>query len=182
MTLRAGATIRPDMNLYTFGYQGLGLDAFVSRLRAAGVRRLIDVRETPFSRKPGFSKGALSSALVAHGISYTHMAALGCPRPIRERYKADGDWAAYERAFLEYLETQGAPLRAVAELANAEAACLLCFEADFGRCHRTFVVRAAVRAGAPFVVHLTADGEVSDSPGARLAGQGDLALGGRLPR
>jgi uncharacterized protein (DUF488 family) len=170
------------MSLYTFGYQGLGLDAFLSRLRAAGVHRLIDVRETPFSRKPGFSKGALSAALVAHGIEYAHMAALGCPRPIRERYKADGDWAAYERAFIEYLGTQSAPIRAVAELANAETVCLLCFEADFGRCHRTFVARAAVGAGVPAVVHLTADGEVSDSPGARLASQGDLALGGSLPR
>jgi len=169
------------MNLYTFGYQGLGLDAFLSRLRVAGVRRLIDVREVPFSRKPGFSKGALSAALVEHGIAYTHMAALGCPRPIRERHKADGDWAAYERAFCEHLETQAASIRAVAELANAQTACLLCFEADFGRCHRAFVARAAASAGAPAVVHLTADGEVADSPGARLGGQGDLALGGGLP-
>lgn len=170
------------MSLYTFGYQGMTPGAFLSRLQAAGVCRLIDIREAPFSRKPGFSKEALSAALVEHGIAYTHMAALGCPKPIRERHKADGDWAAYERAFIEYLETQGAPIRAVAELANAQTVCLLCFEADFGRCHRTFVARAAAGAGAPAVVHLTADGEVPDSPGARLGGQGDLALGGRLPR
>ncbi len=42
--------------LYTLGYEGLSLAEFFDRLAQAGVSRLVDVRELPLSRRPGFSK------------------------------------------------------------------------------------------------------------------------------
>ncbi len=78
------------MKLYTFGYEGLDLDAFLARLGAAGVCQVVDVRELPLSRKKGFSKRALAAALAAHDIEYLHMPALGCPKPIRARYVNGG--------------------------------------------------------------------------------------------
>ena len=44
------------MNLYTLGYEGLDVAAFIACLKRAAVRQVVDVREIPFSRKPGFSK------------------------------------------------------------------------------------------------------------------------------
>jgi hypothetical protein len=35
-----------------------------------------------------------------------------------------------------------------------KAICLVCFEADFNRCHRRLVGEAAVASGAPTVKHL----------------------------
>ena len=35
--------------------------------------------------------GQVGIALSAHGIGYLHAPALGCPKPIRNQYKADGN-------------------------------------------------------------------------------------------
>lgn len=152
------------MNLYTFGYEGLNLDAFIARLKEVGVQQIVDVREYPLSRKKGFSKNALSAALVAHGIEYLHMAALGCPKEVRHRFKADGNWRAYEKSFRTYLKTRSEAVRSLARLAGRKATCLICFEADYSRCHRNFVAHAAVASGAPILVHLTPEKAIADAP------------------
>ena len=152
------------MKLYTFGYEGLDLDTFITRLQEAGIRQVVDVREYPLSRKKGFSKSALSAALVAHGIEYVSMTALGCPKAIRQRFKLDGDWGIYERSFCGYLKTQADSVKELALAAKRKTACLLCFEADYSRCHRSLVARAAVAFGAPELVHLTLGTEVADAP------------------
>jgi uncharacterized protein (DUF488 family) len=145
------------MNLYTLGYEGLDVAAFIACLKRAAVRQVVDVRENPFSRKPGFSKTALAGALLSEGIEYVHVVELGCPREIRERHKRDRDSGRYEVAFREYLGGQGAAVASVARLAKEKAICLVCFEAEFNTCHRTFVGEAAVGLGAPGVEHLGRD-------------------------
>lgn len=157
-----------NTTLYTFGYEGLTIEAFIDRLRQARVQLIVDVRELPLSRKKGFSKAAFREALAAAGIGYEHRPALGCPKPVRDRYKADGDWQAYTRSFLSYLSGQKAEIDDLSRSARAQQACLVCFEADFGLCHRTYVARAAHAAGAPAVHHLTARTVLADAP-ARLA-------------
>lgn len=154
--------------LFTFGYQGLSLAAFIARLRQAGVETVLDVRETPWSRKPGFSKRALAQALARSGIAYTHLPALGCPKPIRARHQADGDWAAYTKAFNEYLAGQQAAIAELVGIAQKTAGCLLCFEADFNSCHRSLVASAAALAGGLDVAHLSAGSQDSRQAELRL--------------
>jgi uncharacterized protein (DUF488 family) len=143
-------------HLYTLGYEGLELDSFIRVLENSGIETVVDVRQLPLSRKKGFSKTALCQALAGRGIAYLHAPQLGCPKAIRQQYQEDGDWGAYTKGFLEYLKTQAGPVRELVKLARATAACLVCFEADFSLCHRTYVARQAHLMGAPFVVHLTA--------------------------
>jgi uncharacterized protein (DUF488 family) len=150
--------------LFTFGYEGLSLSQFVARLQDAGILTIVDVRANPISRKPGFSKSAFAAALHAVGISYVHMPRLGCPKPIRDRYKSDGDWSAYTQDFCSYLNEQTDVLTEVARIAEHSPSCLVCFEADFTRCHRTYVARAAGRIGKLRVVHLIDQTEMSDLP------------------
>lgn len=154
--------------LFTFGYEGLTIAAFIARLKETRVALIVDVRELPLSRKKGFSKSAFRDALNAAGIAYQHLPALGCPKPIRNQYRQDGDWSAYSRGFLAYLGAQQAQVRALAAEARTTRACLVCFEADPDFCHRTYVARAAHAAGAPAVQHLGARTAVPDQP-ARLA-------------
>jgi uncharacterized protein (DUF488 family) len=142
--------------LFTFGYEGLTIDTFIARLIAAGVKTIVDVRELPLSRKKGFSKNSFSAALSEHGIAYLHAPALGCPKPIRNQYKVDGNWRTYTRDFLAYVATQEAPIQELVKISRATTACLVCFEADFSMCHRTFVAREARQRGGPTVMHLTA--------------------------
>lgn len=147
----------------------MDIHSFIARLQEARVSTIMDVRELPLSRKKGFSKTALREHLVAVGIGYVHLPALGCPKSVRDRYRADGDWTRYTRDFLAYLKTQDVGVREVARQARTATACLICFEADYAMCHRTYVARAAQRLGAPVVKHLTAKTAVLDQPLAAAA-------------
>lgn len=149
-------------SLYTFGYEGLTIDKFIEKLIAANVKTVVDVRELPLSRKKGFSKNSFSSALSEQGIAYLHVPALGCPKPIRSKYKIDSNWSTYTKAFLAYLAMQEAPLQELVKISRATTACLVCFEADFSMCHRTFVARAARQHGGPAVTHLTTKTAIPD--------------------
>jgi len=129
--------------LFTLGYEGLDLRDFIDCLREEKVALVLDVRELPLSRKKGFSKRALESALADAGISYRHMPALGCPKPIRSRYKQNGDWAQYARDYKKHLKSQQAAVDEVVTINQRSKACLVCFEADPLFCHRSIVAQAA---------------------------------------
>jgi uncharacterized protein (DUF488 family) len=126
------------MRVLTIGYEGIGLGDFLDVLQAQGVRRVVDVREMPLSRKPGFSKSALSKALAEVNIEYVHERVLGTPKPIREALRATGDWQAYERSYLEFLAPREEELSRILEFDDI---CLLCFEANYAECHRSLVTQ-----------------------------------------
>lgn len=155
--------------LLTVSYEGIDLPSFIRRLRHAGVQTLVDVRELPLSRKRGFSKRGLRDALAAANVSYLHVPMLGCPRWIRDRYRGDADWQAYTRDFLEHLRTCKASVQELVVLSRAQTIALMCFEADYSLCHRTYVARAVARAGGPPVYHLTSRTTVPDSKLRRAA-------------
>lgn len=150
------------LNVFTIGYEGRSLGIFLADLRKYGVRLLVDVREAPISRKPGFSRSALAQALQSAGIGYQHIRALGCPRPIRDAHKQDGDWARYTLAFMKHLETQQPAVDELAKLCERQPTALLCYEADFNRCHRTYVARAVAERSGARTVHITVAGLVDD--------------------
>jgi uncharacterized protein (DUF488 family) len=153
------------VTIYTISYEGRSLEKFLADLQSAGVRLLADVRENPFSRKAGFSKNALAAALRDSDIEYRHLRPLGCPKPIRDRYREDGDWDRYTRDFMSHLAGQQPALEELLTLATAQPTALLCYEADFNRCHRTYVARAAARLSGNTVCHITAEGLTVDATG-----------------
>ncbi len=130
------------LTIFTVGYEGLDPQKFFGLLERCGVELLIDVRDLPVSRKPGFSKQALNGLCERHEIEYRHVVELGCPRDVRHAYRADGDWANYSVRFKAYLARQAAALSTVAELAQRRRICLLCFEENYNFCHRTYVAEA----------------------------------------
>lgn len=150
------------VNIYTVGYEGLGPEEFLRQLRRARVRVVVDVRDVPLSRKHGFSKTVLAEALCAAGIEYLHVRSLGCPKPIRDQYRADRDWNAYTVAFMKHLRQQGQAVSDLAGLCEDRAAALLCYEADAGFCHRTYVARAVAALSGGGVLHICAAGVTPD--------------------
>lgn len=155
--------------MFTFGYEGLAIDDFIQRLSDARIQLILDVRELPLSRKKGFSKTAFREKLAQAGIGYQHLPILGCPKPIRDQYRADGNWVAYTRSFLTYLTTVQSEVRSLALHAREQRACLICYEADYQACHRTYVARAARQLGGPAVQHLTAKTMTPDLPETLVA-------------
>jgi len=130
------------MTIYTLGYEGLDSHSFTATLLTEGIQTVVDVREVPISRKPGFSKTALSKLLTELGIAYLHEAALGCPKTVRNQYRVDGDWHRYCRGFLAHLRTQMEAITGLAQQVQTSRCALICFEADFRYCHRTMVADA----------------------------------------
>ncbi len=152
------------MNIYTIGYEGLAPPEFLRRLRDARVQIVVDVRDVALSRKRGFSKTALASALRDAGVDYLHIRNLGCPKPIRDRYRANGDWKAYTAAFMDHLGNQSVAVGELATVCRDTAAALLCYEADAGFCHRTYVARAVAAISGGGVLHIGAAGVTPDRP------------------
>ena len=116
--------------LMTIGYAGSSQQAVIRTLLYNDVHTLIDIRETPLSRKPGLSKKGLTAAATEHGLQYDHVRALGTPRDIRYRRKADHDFDAFREGYLTYLATQDEAMSKLVERAKIERCCLLCYEAD----------------------------------------------------
>jgi uncharacterized protein (DUF488 family) len=157
------------MTIFTAGYEGLTLDALLQYLAAAGVATVVDVRDMPLSRKPGFSKSALAAALTAAGIQYLHVKALGCPKPIRDRHRQDGDWQRYTRSFMAHMRRQSAALQELALLSEANSVALLCYERDPGQCHRAYVARAIATITGAQIAHIGAAGVIPDRATAAAA-------------
>jgi len=150
-------------SIYTIGYEGMTLDTFVERLRSSTVDIVVDVRANPVSRKPGFAKRALAEAMADANMAYIHVVELGCPRVVRDRYDRDGDWGAYTVGFRAHLRAQSAQVASLADLSARARVCLLCFEKDPNRCHRSLVARAVAGLSGAAVIHLTAKGVEFDT-------------------
>ena len=76
------------MHIFTIGYEATTMGEFLAALSDAGVKRVIDVRALPLSRRPGFSKSPLKAALTEAGIDYVHLKALGTPADGRQAARA----------------------------------------------------------------------------------------------
>jgi uncharacterized protein (DUF488 family) len=148
--------------LATIGYEGRTVKDMLAVLKQAKVERVVDVRQMPLSRKPGFSKSALATFLPSHGIEYVGFPKLGTPPAIRNHYKQDSDFARLRQDYLAYLDTQGPEISALRELAAQDTCCLLCFEHDPAQCHRSILAEVLARRAGPAlqVEHLagTVDG------------------------
>jgi uncharacterized protein (DUF488 family) len=129
------------MRIFTIGYEGSTQPELIAALQAAGVKRLIDVRAVPLSRKPGFSKNVLANGLAEAGIEYVHLKALGTPPDGREAARK-GRHAEMERIYAAQLDLPEAIVAAehMRELAAEKPSALLCFERDPAACHRSLLL------------------------------------------
>lgn len=137
----------------TIGYEGAAVEDLAATLRFAGVTRLIDVREQPFSRRPEFNTDALEAALADFGIAYTHIRDLGNPPAGREAARA-GHAAAFREIFAAHLNGPDGRkgLERALALAAAEPVCLLCLEKAASHCHRAMVAdRLRILSGQEIV-------------------------------
>jgi len=144
--------------LFTIGYEKARLADVVTTLRAAGVATLIDVRDRPQSRRPGFSRRQLEAGLAEAGIRYVGLKALGTPPEGREANRKR-QWEKFWRIVDEKLATAEAE-HALAEataIASKTPTCLLCYEADYRICHRSRVADILATQQGFEIRHLAID-------------------------
>lgn len=145
------------MRIFTIGYETATVAGLIATLRYAGVRRVIDVRALPLSRRPGFSKSALRAALAEAGMDYVHLRALGTPAAGRAAARK-GDTGELRRIYAAQLElpeaiAEGAKML---DLAQELPSALLCYEREPIGCHRSLLLEHV--APVTEVCHLYADG------------------------
>ena len=125
--------------LYTIGYEGISIEAYLNKLIKNDVKLLVDVRRNPISRKYGFSKGSLGNFCGGLGIEYVHIPEVGIDSSKRRKLNNQDDYNAlfreYENTVL--LETYNAQEKILTLLDKHKRIALTCFEADKCQCHRT---------------------------------------------
>jgi len=143
------------MKLFTIGYEGEPQAAVIERLKAAGVRVLIDVRAVAASRRAGFSKTVLGASLNEAGIDYLHLRALGTPKAGRDaarRGRIDEMRAIFDGHMQE--PASEAAFQSLKALAAEKPVALLCFEADHAGCHRAVLAERLAKEDGFEVINL----------------------------
>jgi uncharacterized protein (DUF488 family) len=147
-------------HLATIGYQLATTRSFLRTLKANRIDLLADVRAVASSRRPGFSKSALTANLRDAGIEYLHLRDLGTPAEGRVAARA-GRHTRMREIFEQHLATRKAQaeLALLAEIIRSgRRACLLCLEADPTQCHRSLVAQALASILPLQVTHLAIEG------------------------
>jgi uncharacterized protein (DUF488 family) len=144
--------------LVSIGYAGRDLEEFGEALQAQRINILIDVRLTPLSRKPGFSKSRLAAYLETIGIDYQHEPLLGNPRENRAAFADPLTIAEGRRRFRDRLRAKSrfAALRDVVLLAEEGRVAVLCVEREEEQCHRKVILDAALKMSPSLRVHAIA--------------------------
>ena len=139
--------------LYTIGYEKALQQDILATLSGAGVATLIDVRDRPISRRPGFSKRQLAASLDEIGISYIHLQKLGTPAEGRAAARS-GNIVALWRIYDKHIRTREAQAELdelVRLIKSGKRLALLCYCRDPKTCHRSRIV-ANVKKRTPVKV------------------------------
>jgi uncharacterized protein (DUF488 family) len=161
--------------VFTIGHSTRPIEEFIGLLGSNGVRRLIDIRTIPKSRRnPQFSADNLAASLHSAQIGYVHLKALGGLRHPRRDSVNTGWRNASFRGYADYMQTnefEVALNRAIA-LAQQEPTALMCAEAVPWRCHRSLVSDALVVRGIEVreIANESAPQEHKLTPFARVDG------------
>jgi uncharacterized protein (DUF488 family) len=128
------------MKLFTIGFTKKSAESFFTKLKNAGVKRLVDIRLNNVSQLAGFSKRddlAYFSRTINH-ISYIHLPQLAPTQELLDDYKKkEGSWEEYQRRFIDLVTSRRIEEHLVGEIFDGD--CLLCSEDKPHHCHRRLV-------------------------------------------
>lgn len=140
--------------IYTIGHSTRALDDFVGMLKAHGVRKLVDVRTIPRSRRhPHFSGEELAESLLGYGVEYRWCKALGgLRRPLKDSLNTAWRNESF-RGYADYMQTPAfqAAVEELLELGRNSDTVIMCAEAVPWRCHRSLIGDALLARGARVV-------------------------------
>ena len=125
--------------LFTIGYEGTNIKAFIANLHDNNIEYIIDVRALPLSRKPGFSKTKLAQKLQSADIQYIHLGELGTPKDIREELKLSQDYPTFFKRMNIYLSDKQDSIEIAYNHVMNNTCCLMCFEKNASQCHRKII-------------------------------------------
>jgi len=133
-----------NITLFTIGYEGVSLEAYLTKLIKNDIKLLVDVRNNPLSMKYGFSKNQLKKYCEGVGIQYIHFPDVGIQSEQRQELNNQND---YDTLFEIYRKenlpkTQATQNTILNLLAQYQRIALTCFEAEVCQCHRSHLAHA----------------------------------------
>ena len=132
--------IKTVQTLFTIGYEGRSIEAFINTLIQNGIKLLCDVRKNPLSRKFGFSKGKLEHITGMAGIKYVHIPDLGITSDKRSSLKTTDDYTALFNSYEKTLPSFGPYLEYIFSLLHSNVSiALMCYEREALMCHRHII-------------------------------------------
>jgi uncharacterized protein (DUF488 family) len=183
--------------IYTIGHGARDIETLLDLLEGAGIRRLVDVRTAPGSRKhPQFGKDVLSASLAKRGIAYVWRREMGGWRKARPDSRHTAMRSAGFRGYADHMESSEfrEVRRWLIDTSTGTPTAVMCAESLWWRCHRRLLADALAAAGAR-VLHIMEGGRQDEHrlhPAARVegdlpvydvdvddVGQGRLVTGGR---
>ena len=129
------------IKIFTIGFTKTKAEQFFEELRDNGVKRIIDVRLNNISQLAGFTKKDDLEYFLKelYGIDYVHLSELAPTKDILDEYKKNkGEWADYEKRFLDLMEARKIEQNISKEV--VDNGCMLCSEDTPTHCHRRLVV------------------------------------------
>jgi len=129
-----------QMKIFTIGFTKKSAETFFTELKAAGVKRLVDVRLNNVSQLAGFTKKDDLRYFTKEicGIEYVHVPILAPTADILDAFKKrKGDWQVYVETFLDLMRSRRIEETVPPEM--LDGGCLLCSEDKPDHCHRRLV-------------------------------------------
>ena len=135
-----------ELTIYTIGFTKKSAEAFFESLRKSGAKHLLDIRFNNRSQLAGFAKKNDLNYFLRRiaNMEYHEVRILAPEESVLKRYRKTGDWAAYERDYLEAIELRHAEDH-IPSLLFEEGAVLLCSEAEPTYCHRRLAAEYLAR-------------------------------------
>lgn len=170
-----------DFQLLTLGHGTLSSDEFNALIQGAGIRRLVDVRSIPQSRRqPHFCQAEMRRWIPQEsGSAYLWQPALG---GFRKQHPESSNVALRHPAFRAYADFMESDefihaLDALLALGAQRLTAIMCSETVWWRCHRRLISDAATLLRGVAVLHLMHDGKLRPhlpTTGVRVTTEGRL--------
>ena len=128
------------MKLDTMGFTKKSAETFFTKLKDAGVKRLIDVRLNNVSQLAGFTKkeDLAYFAKAICNVDYLHFTDLAPTKDLLNTYRRKKvNWAGYEKQFTKLLRSREIEKKFSPDV--FDQSCLLCSEETPQHCHRRLI-------------------------------------------
>ena len=147
-------TDREAVKVYTVGHSNHEAATFVDLLQQHRIKRVVDVRSTPYSRYvPQANRENLARTLEGAGIAY--------------RWMGDSLGGKPEGAVGNYDELRASPtfqlgVDRLLSLAAQERTAIMCSEGDHRQCHRHKLITPVLLERGAHVLHIQRDASLVD--------------------
>lgn len=151
-----------NRTIYTIGYSGFPLNAFIQELKKHSISVVVDVRSSAYSeRYPDYNKPSLQQALKQVGIYYrNYTLEFGARQEDRSFYSPEG-YLDFE-LFSKSNQFQSGVAKMINSTEKGYIIAFMCAEKEPIQCHRAILVARAFDKLGFTVIHLMPNGISKD--------------------